>query len=281
MARPRSDRDYYAILGVAPSASEDEIRRAFRRLALRWHPDRNPGDAGAAERFKEISEAYAVLIDPVRRRTWETAHRTGAPTDFHARRDDLFRDLFADPRASAIFDELAAELGRLGVRVERRDFHERLFGGRAVVTGRLVIVTPHNLATVLLRLARAGARGALRAHVEAPPVSARRPSLLGRLATAVGRRLLGVPPPSTARDDADIELPLQIGEEEAARGTRKRVTLTRGDRTEEVLVTVPAGIATGARLRLRGKGRPAAGGRAGDAYLIVEVTPGASPGGPP
>lgn len=268
MARPRFERDYHAVLGVAPGAAEDEIRRAYRKLALRWHPDRNAGDPGAAERFKEISEAYAVLIDPVKRRAWEAARRTGTPTDFHATRDDIFRDLFADPRASAIFDELAAELGRLGLRVERRDFHETLFGGRTIVTGRLVIVTPARLSTVLVRLARAVARGALRARMTAEPDERPR-GLLGRVAAALGRRVLGAPGPSAGRDRAaDIEVPLSLGADEAARGGRKRVTLPRGD---QVLVTIPAGVSTGTRLRLRGKGRSAAGGSAGDAYLIVTV----------
>ena len=64
MARQRADRDYYAALGLGSQATEEEIRRTYRRLALEWHPDRNPGNARAEERFKEISEAYALLIDP-------------------------------------------------------------------------------------------------------------------------------------------------------------------------------------------------------------------------
>ena len=98
MGRPRSDRDYYAVLGVSPEATEDEIRKAYRRLALRWHPDRNPGRSEAAERFKEISEAYAVLTSRRRRAEYDTARRAGSGAGFHASREELFRDLFADPR---------------------------------------------------------------------------------------------------------------------------------------------------------------------------------------
>ena len=276
MSRPRSDRDYYAVLGVEPGAPEDEIRRAYRRQALRWHPDRNAGDPAAAERFKEISEAYAVLIDPAKRHAWDAARRTGAGDDFQATRDrdDLFRDLFADPRASAIFDELAAELQRMGFRVDRRDFRKTLFGGRTVVTGHLVIVGPFGPVTALLRLARAVARSAVRARTDAALAAGQPPGWLGRLATAVGRRILGRYDGSDSPAEADIEVPLSLGEEEAARGVRKRVTLRRGGGDEDVLVMVPPGVRTGTRLRLRGKGRPISGGTVGDAYLIVEVIPG-------
>ncbi|MGH7391414.1 MAG: DnaJ domain-containing protein [Candidatus Rokuibacteriota bacterium] len=275
MARPRSDRDYYAVLGVEPSAPEDEIRRVYRRQALRWHPDRNAGDPAAAERFKEISEAYAVLIDPAKRHAWDAARRAGAPDGFRPTRDDLFRDLFADPRASAIFDELAAELQRMGLRVNRRDFRETLFGGRAIVTGRIVIVGPFGPATALLRVARAVARGALRARTDAAVATGRPAGWLGRLVAAAGRRILGAPDESRLPGETDIEVPLSLSEEEAARGVRKRVTLPGGGGDEgDVLVTVPPGVRTGTRLRLRGKGRPVPGGAAGDAYLVVEVTAG-------
>src|SRR5262249_61663445 len=82
MARAGLDKDYYAILGVPREATEDEIRRAYRRQALEWHPDRRPGDPRAAERFREISEAYAVLISPARRREYDEASRAGAAGQF-------------------------------------------------------------------------------------------------------------------------------------------------------------------------------------------------------
>ena len=61
-------RDYYEILGVSPEAGETEIKKAFRSLAMQYHPDRNQGDKVAEDRFKEINEAYAVLSDPDKRK---------------------------------------------------------------------------------------------------------------------------------------------------------------------------------------------------------------------
>ena len=138
--RERSEKDYYAIVGVGPEATPDEIRRAYRRRALECHPDRNPGDPESAERFKDVSEAYAVLIDAAKRRQYDQARRSGAPGDFRPRREDLFRDLFADPAASAVFDEIARELERLGLRVDRYRFRQTLFGGRTVVTGGVFVI---------------------------------------------------------------------------------------------------------------------------------------------
>ena len=243
MARARGDVDYYAVLGVTPGASDEEIRRTYRRLALQWHPDRNRGDARAEERFKEISEAYAVLMDPAKRRAWEAARQGGVgPAGFPHSREDVFRDLFNDPRASAVFEDLARELERLGLRVSRQDFERTLFGGRVVVTGRVFAISPWR---VLGRIAATGLK-------------------------ALGRRVLGLPAPGR-ETRPDVVFPLQLTAVEADRGGRRRVTLRRPDGDDEVLVTIPPGVRAGTRLRLRGKGRALPSGARGDAYLVVDI----------
>jgi curved DNA-binding protein CbpA len=242
MARTRGDVDYYAVLGLAPGASDDEIRRTYRRLALQWHPDRNRGDGRAEERFKEISEAYAVLMDPAKRRAWEAARQGGFSAGFPHSREDVFRDLFNDPRASTVFDELARELERLGLRVNRQDFERTLFGGRVIVTGRVFAVSPWR---VLGRLAAGGLR-------------------------LLGRRLLGLPPRGQ-QAGRDVVFPLRLTALEADRGGRRRVTLRRADGDDEVLVMIPAGVRAGTRLRLRGKGRALPDGARGDAYLVIDI----------
>ena len=72
--------DYYAILGVSPVSSKEEIRKAYRQLAMKYHPDRNQGDAWAAERFKEIAEAYSILSDEGKRAAYDLRTRTGFHT---------------------------------------------------------------------------------------------------------------------------------------------------------------------------------------------------------
>jgi molecular chaperone DnaJ len=88
-------RDYYAILGVDRDASEVEIKKAYRQLALQHHPDRNPGDQQAEERFKELSEAYAVLSDPDKRSQYDRFGTVAAPAGgFEQGFGSLFEDLF-------------------------------------------------------------------------------------------------------------------------------------------------------------------------------------------
>src|SRR5688500_1579596 len=72
------NKDFYAVLGVSASASHDEIKKQYRKLAAKHHPDKNPNDAKAAERFKEISEAYQVLGDETKREQYDDMRRFGA-----------------------------------------------------------------------------------------------------------------------------------------------------------------------------------------------------------
>jgi molecular chaperone DnaJ len=118
-----AQRDYYQVLGVAETAATDEIKKAFRRLAKQYHPDRNPNNPQASERFKEINEAHDVLSDPDKRKKYDQLRRygafAGAGSGARMRRD---RAGGAPPDSGADFD--ISDLGGLG------DLFSSIFGRR-------------------------------------------------------------------------------------------------------------------------------------------------------
>jgi molecular chaperone DnaJ len=101
---PATKRDYYEVLGLGRTASEEELKKAYRRLAIQYHPDRNPGDKTAEERFKEINEAYQVLSDPERRAQYDRyGHAAfqgpqggGFGFEFTQGFEEVFSDIFGD-----------------------------------------------------------------------------------------------------------------------------------------------------------------------------------------
>ena len=271
-------KDYYATLGVSKSASDAEIKRAYRKLARQHHPDVNKSDPAAEKRFKEISEAYAVLIDPAKRREYDEVSRAGATGAFRHSQEDLLRDLFADPRASGIFEDLAREFERMGMRVDGRTFRQTLFGGRAVVVGGVLVISPFAILPPLFRIARTALRGV---HAAGPaagretrPLPAQGRGLFATLARA-GRSLFarsGVVASIPAGDaPEDVTLPLRLTSREAEVGGVRAVTLDWARGREDVRVTIPPGIRPGTRLRLHGKGRSRGDGPRGDAYLVIEI----------
>lgn len=273
-------KEFYRILGLDPHATEEEIKRTYRRLALQYHPDRNPGDRTAEERFKEISEAYAVLSDPAKRREYDGFRRAQERQEpFRGRawsQEELFRDLFSDPRSADLFEDLAQEFSRLGFRFDDRFFRDTFFGGRGIFFGGVIVFGPFGVRRAIFRPGREAMRERQRREVGRGPSPEALPSLTGFLgwlgrelrvlvtAPMEGvRRLLAL---GSGRTGSDLVQALELTADEARRGGRRRVVIERGGRVEELLVTTPPNIQAGTRLRLRGKGVDG-----GDLYLRVDV----------
>jgi DnaJ-class molecular chaperone len=266
----------YDVLGISSSASADEIRKAYRKLAKKLHPDLNPGDTTAEEKFKEVAAAYDLLGDAEKRRRFDNGEidASGAERPQH----HFYRD-FADaddahPYASnagyADFmdsDDAFAELLRRSQQARANqhgedmhfrlpiDFVESITGANKRITlpdgGALEVKIPPGLIDgQILRLKGKGAPGAGK----------------GRPGDAL-IEVEVLPDRRFTRDGDNILLELPISLPEAVLGGRIRVPTPTGD----VTMVVPKGSNTGTTLRLKGKGAPRRGGGSGDELVKLKL----------
>jgi curved DNA-binding protein CbpA len=268
-------KDYYQILEVTTDAGEDEIRRSYRRLAMQYHPDRNPDDPEAEANFKEVAEAYGVLTDPLKRRQYDAARAggfargNGGTTGFNYSQEDILRDLFRDPRFQQMFQGLLREFQRSGFRSSSQFVRHSFFGGKGLFIGGLFMFGSI-AGPALLKSAAAG-----RSNPK---------SLLGKVGSAVGT-LLGragggddkqTPAPAESEAHAsrsselDITYLTSLSDEELLQGKTIQVVTEGPDGQEMLKVKIPPNSRSGGRLRLRGRGRVGAEGR-GDLYLQLDT----------
>jgi molecular chaperone DnaJ len=253
--------DLYIVLGVQHGASESEIKRAYRRLARRFHPDINPGDQTAEERFRQILEAYETLIDPARRSRYDAGHRvevtTGRPVagfegfDFSTRGADYsttFGDLFAEVLTERGTREPAPQRGA-DLHVEMQvSFEEALSGAQ-----RAIAVTRRE--------------------------SCRTCAGTGRTRTSAGPCHLCQGTGAVRSVRGHMVFSRACG---TCRGTGQQTPRAcepcggsgQETRTERVMTRVPPGVSDGDRLRVPSKGNAGVhGGPAGDLYVTVRVAP--------
>lgn len=199
------ETDYYAILGVPKDAPHADVTKAYRKLARKYHPDTNPGDDAAEERFKEISSVYEVVGDEEKRASYDEARAMG-------------------PMGGAFGGSGRTSNGGFGFEgVDLGDILGSVFGG-----------------------AGGGAQGG------------------GLFGDQPGGRYARI-----KRPGRDQEARLSISFDDAMRGTTTSISLTDGSGKRNIKVRIPAGVESGQRIRLRGKGGP--GDPPGNLYVIVSV----------
>jgi molecular chaperone DnaJ len=245
----------YEALGVPKNASQDEIKKAYRKLARQYHPDRNPGDASAETRFKEVQGAYDVLKDPAKRKQYDAFGaangRPGAgagPQGFNLGDfdlGDLFGGLFGGRGTRATRPQ--AQRGADVEAVVNLSFEDSLKG--------LETRIPVELDTVCRDCGGTGAKPGT-----APRIC---PECNGRGVTSESQGLfaLSQPCPRCRGNGTVVDEPCPRC---AGRGSERR--------TKRYTVKIPAGVRDGTRIRLKGKGEPgAAGGPPGDLFVVTRV----------
>jgi len=289
-------RDFYEILGVSRTATQDEIQRAYRTLARANHPDVNK-DPGAEERFKEISEAYDVLSDPETRRRYDAF---GA--DFRRIPDDVDPDAWSRAAAGAGGRGSRAGGGRragrgptadtgftagFGEDINLDDLFGGMFGGRAgrgwgPIPGadqeaviELAVEEAYRGTRRSVTLEGGGETRTLEVTIPAGVTNGQRIRLAGQGGRGTEGARAGdlylivriAPHPKYRVEGRDLYVELPLAPWEAVLGTTAAVDTPDG----EAKVKVPAGTSSGRRLRLRGRGLPNPRGKPGDLFAEVRV----------
>jgi DnaJ-class molecular chaperone len=285
-----ANKDYYRLLQVSPSADQTTIKKAYRKMAVLWHPDRNPDSTVAEERFKSIAEAYAVLGDPVKRHRYDQMGPEAFFGEFST--DDIFQgfdlsDLFKEfglaPIKETLFSIIDKDATPTVKSVPYQDFFSE-FGqkntprktpGKPPTINVTVAVTlkeavfgaikvaAYNSSSEVVRFYVTVPQGAHQGQVLIIP---KKPGRLGQPRNELTVTLNVLPDPAFQRLGHDLHTSLTLTSAELAMGCRPMVPTLDGSRLR---LTVPPGTHSGQKFKAAGHGVPGLDGRRGDLLILV------------
>jgi DnaJ-class molecular chaperone len=261
-------KDYYATLGVPENAGEEDIRKAFRKLAFQYHPDKNIGhEKEAEEKFKDINEAYGVLSDPAKRHQYDMVRngRFAGSTPFRYSQQDIFRDTFTN---QATMEELNRMFSQNGLRFDP-EFLNRVFFNTDNVIVRVYSSRP-GARSYTYGTGVQQSNGQTRMY-EAPAKPGIVDRFLMRVLSFFLRKIFGIQGQSPSRD-LNLYQDFELDSNLAGSGGEKELKVKQNGKSRKLMIKVPAGIQSGTQIRLRGLGKRQ-GGQTGDLFLKVKVRP--------
>jgi DnaJ-class molecular chaperone len=274
-------KDYYQILGIPADVSEEVIKKAYRKLALTHHPDRNPDDPKSEDRFKEITEAYGVLMDPLKRKEYDRFRASpftgahGGP-QFRYSQQEIFENMFRQGFGRDIFNDLNTDFKQSGFRTGP-DFFGAVFFGTAGGLAKFMRMIPGpigKIGTGLWLLSTVGSSlYALKKKKQAAqgdPKSQTRKKPVPSVTHSIKKLFVKPAKGSSGKDDPNLYYSISITPVEALSGAKKQISYQIGGDSEKLQVSIPPGISSGKKLRLREKGSVVDKLR-GDLILTVQV----------
>ena len=247
--------DYYQVLGVAPDAESNKIKQAYRDLAFKYHPDRNNEDPVAAEKMKQVNEAYAVLSDRRKRREYNALRQQyGSSARNQFRQQHSEQDIFSGSDIHKILEEMARSFGFRGYDDIFRDYYGK--GYRSFQVRRPGFFMGGFFFSGILG---SGLHSKGRMPLGNTP--------LMQLAQGLVQKITGLQPTSTGGDIADT---IHIDPAFAQKGGPYAYEHLK--RKKKLVVTIPPGVRDGLKIRLAGMGEAGKGGGPdGDLYLEIRI----------
>lgn len=247
--------DYYEVLGVSRAATQKEIKEAFRKLALAYHPDRNSDRPELVEKMKAVNEAYAVLSHPEKRRAYDAMrHQFGDSAHSQFRQTYSEQDIFNGSDIFQIFEEMTRAFGLRGYDEIFKEFYGQGFHRTFEYRGKGM----HARGFFYAR----GGGGRHRSQDRIPGGGQ-----LGKLSRFILKKLGGIELPAPGKDIRDV---IFLTPEQAATGAPYAYFLKQ--KSKKLVVKIPRGIRSGQQIRLAGQGEDGTGGGpSGDLYLKVSI----------
>lgn len=253
-------KNYYEILEVEKNCTQDELKKKYRKLAMKYHPDRNPDNPELQEKFKGIAEAYGVLSDADKRKQYDMYIKTGGRfkgnSGFTYSQEDIFKDLFNDPKFQHMFKGILKEFQKTGMRSNQEFVRKSFFSSKGSFVSGMFMV------------------GGIAAKITKSKIKEKLPSsdsVMKNLGRKVGSFLgYGSSAPKQLSETGDIAYTLELSSDDLKFGKVVEIEVPTEAKKSRFKVQIPAGSSSGQRLRLKGRGERTSLGM-GDLYLDLEL----------